>query len=101
MDCNEDHIVKLLDQVGPLCPIEALCDEVEKRGRLKLCLSWLEARQNEGVQEPALHNALAKVYLDTNKDAQRFLETNPVSSMFMDLFISLAFMFCLYRNFNE
>lgn len=29
---------------------------------------WLEDRSNERNQEPELHNALAKIYIDINKD---------------------------------
>jgi clathrin heavy chain len=39
-------------------------------------MPWLEARQAEGNQDPALHNALAKIYIDTNRDADTFLKTN-------------------------
>lgn len=28
---------------------------------------WLEARFDERSQEPALHNALAKIYIDTGE----------------------------------
>ena len=32
--------------------------------------AWLEARYEERIQEPALHNALAKIYIDSgSKDA--------------------------------
>jgi len=38
---------------------------------------WLEARYEQRVQEPALHNALAKIYIDSgSKDAQDFLIKN-------------------------
>ncbi len=53
-----------------------LVQAVEKRNRLKLLLPWLEARITEGNQEPATHNALAKIYIDLNKEPERFLTTN-------------------------
>lgn len=37
---------------------------------------WLEARNDERIQEPALHNALAKICIDVNKDPQNFLINN-------------------------
>lgn len=77
VDCNEDHVIGLLMNVGPLCPVDDLCEQVEERNRLKLILPWLEARNAEGSEEPGLHNALAKIYIDMNKDPQRFLEDNP------------------------
>merc|ERR1719197_2308260 len=76
LDCSEDFIKNLLQNVRAACPIEPLVAEVEKRNRLRMLLPWLEARQAEGNQEPALHNALAKVYIDTNRNADDFLKTN-------------------------
>ena len=44
--------------------------------RLKLLLPWLESRIHEGIEEPATHNALAKVYIDSNNNPERFLREN-------------------------
>lgn len=44
---------------------------------LKLLLPWLEARIHEGCEEPATHNALAKIYIDSNNNPERFLRENP------------------------
>lgn len=44
--------------------------------RLKLLLPWLESRSQEGYEEPATHNALAKIYIDSNSSAERFLREN-------------------------
>jgi clathrin heavy chain len=76
LDCSEDFIKTLLQNVRSACPVEPLVEEVEKRNRLKVLLPWLEARQAEGNQEPQLHNALAKIYIDTNRDADTFLKSN-------------------------
>lgn len=76
VDSSEDYVRNLIMSVGAMCPIEPLVAEVEKRNRLKLLLPWLEARANEGSQEPALHNALAKIYIDLNNNAEQFLNTN-------------------------
>lgn len=43
--------------------------------RLKLLLPWLETRVHEGVNEPATHNALAKIYIDSNNNPERFLRS--------------------------
>jgi len=51
-----------------------LVEEVEKRNRLKLILPWLESRIHEGCEEPATHNALAKIYIDSNNNPERFLK---------------------------
>merc|ERR1719281_1965642 len=64
LDCSEDFIKNLLQSVRAACPVESLVEEVEKRNKLKLCLPWLEARVAEGNQDPGLHNALAKIYID-------------------------------------
>jgi clathrin heavy chain len=76
LDCSEDFMKTLLQNVRSACPVEPLVDEVEKRNRLRVLLPWLEARQAEGNQDPALHNALAKIYIDTNRDADTFLKSN-------------------------
>ena len=44
---------------------------------LKLLLPWLESRVHEGTEEPATHNALAKIYIDANNNPERFLRENP------------------------
>ena len=46
------------------------------RCRLKLLLPWLETRIHEGSVEPATHNALAKIYIDSNNNPERFLREN-------------------------
>lgn len=49
---------------------------MEKRNRLKLLLTWLESRIHEGVTEPATHDAIAKIYIDSNNNPERFLREN-------------------------
>ncbi|CAG8774729.1 12958_t:CDS:2, partial [Acaulospora morrowiae] len=49
---------------------------VEKRNRLKLLLPWLEQRVNEGNQDTAIYNALAKIYIDSNNNPEAFLREN-------------------------
>jgi len=44
---------------------------------LKLLLPWLEGRVAEGATDAATHNALAKIYIDANNNAERFLRDNP------------------------
>ena len=39
-------------------------------------LPWLETRIHEGSIEPATHNALAKIYIDSNNNPERFLREN-------------------------
>jgi len=74
--CAEDTVKSMVMQVRNLCPIDQLVEACESRNRLKMLLPWLEARYDEGNQEPGLHNALAKIYVDTNKSPEKFLEEN-------------------------
>jgi len=76
LDCSEDFIKTLLQNVRAACPVEPLVAEVEKRNRLRILLPWLEGRVAEGNQDPFLHNGIAKIYIDTNRDPESFLKTN-------------------------
>jgi clathrin heavy chain len=75
-DCGEDFVRTLILSVRGMCPAEALVEACETRNRLKLLQPWLEARVNEGVQEPAVHNALMKVYVDMNNKPEHHLAEN-------------------------
>lgn len=75
-DAQEDFIKGLINSVGRLCPVDRLVEEVEKRNRLKILYSWLEARYKEGSKDPALHNAMAKIFVDTRQEPEKFLTTN-------------------------
>uniref|UniRef100_A0A671MTG7 Clathrin, heavy chain-like 1 n=1 Tax=Sinocyclocheilus anshuiensis TaxID=1608454 RepID=A0A671MTG7_9TELE len=76
VDCSEDTIKSLILAVRGDFSTDQLVEEVEKRNRLKLLLSWLESRVQEGCEEPATHNALAKIYIDSNNSPERFLREN-------------------------
>lgn len=76
VDCNEDIIKNLISVVRGDFSTDELVDEAERRNRLKLLLPWLESRIHDGVTEPATHNALAKIYIDSNNNAERFLREN-------------------------
>ena len=76
LDCNEDFIRGLLNNVRTQCPVDELVDEVEQRNRLRLLQPWLEARIAEGNTEAATHNAIGKLYIRLNKDPQQFLLHN-------------------------
>ncbi|CAH1801405.1 unnamed protein product [Owenia fusiformis] len=76
VDCAEDIIKQLILVVRGQFSTDELVEEVEKRNRLKLLLPWLETRIHEGQQEPATHNALAKIYIDSNNNPERFLREN-------------------------
>jgi clathrin heavy chain len=57
-------------------PIDELVAEVESRNRLKLLLPFLETTLAGGNQQTAVFNALAKIYIDSNNDPEKFLKEN-------------------------
>lgn len=57
-------------------PIDELVAEVERRNRLKLLLPFLEDTLAAGNQQPAVYNALAKIYIDSNNNPEKFLKEN-------------------------
>ncbi|XP_026877964.2 clathrin heavy chain 1 isoform X3 [Electrophorus electricus] len=77
VDCSEDVMKNLIMAVRGDFSTEHLVEEVEKRNRLKLLSPWLEARVQEGSEDPAIHNALAKIYIDSNSNPEHFLRQNP------------------------
>ncbi|ORY66519.1 uncharacterized protein BCR38DRAFT_484132 [Pseudomassariella vexata] len=77
VDCDENIIRKLLSTVNPgSIPIDTLVSEVETRNRLKLLLPFLEATLAAGNQQQAVYNALAKIYIDSNNNPEKFLKEN-------------------------
>ncbi|EJD47981.1 clathrin heavy chain [Auricularia subglabra TFB-10046 SS5] len=76
VDCDETTIKGLLASVTGNFPIDELVEEVETRNRLKLILPWLEARVQAGSQDPAVFNALAKIFIDSNNNPEAFLKEN-------------------------
>ncbi|KAI0999286.1 putative clathrin heavy chain [Podosphaera aphanis] len=77
VDCDETIIKNLLQTVNSaLIPIDELVAEVESRNRLKLLLPFLEATLASGNQQQAVFNALAKIYIDSNNNPEKFLKEN-------------------------
>ena len=77
VDCDEPIIKNLLQSVDPASiPIDELVSEVETRNRLKLLLPFLEATLASGNQQQAVYNALAKIYIDSNNNPEKFLKEN-------------------------
>ncbi|SMQ52359.1 unnamed protein product [Zymoseptoria tritici ST99CH_3D7] len=77
VDCDESIIKNLLQSVSPeSIPIDELVSEVESRNRLKLLLPFLEQTLAAGNQQVAVYNALAKIYIDSNNDPEKFLKEN-------------------------
>ena len=77
VDCEEGIIKNLLSTVDPaVIPIDELVSVVETRNRLKLLLPFLESTLASGNQQPAVYNALAKIYIDSNNNPEKFLKEN-------------------------
>ncbi|KAI4834912.1 clathrin heavy chain [Plasmodium brasilianum] len=76
LDASEDFLLNLLNNIKNISNIGNLIEIAEKRNRLKLLLPWLESRANEGYENIELHNALAKIYIDLNKDPENYLKNN-------------------------
>jgi clathrin heavy chain len=77
VDCEEPIIKNLLQSVNPASiPINDLVTEIESRNRLKLLLPFLEATLASGNQQQAVYNALAKIYIDSNNNPEKFLKEN-------------------------
>eukprot|EP00177_Eucheuma_denticulatum_P003509 GFKZ01006348.1.p1 GENE.GFKZ01006348.1~~GFKZ01006348.1.p1 ORF type:complete len:1728 (+),score=282.49 GFKZ01006348.1:317-5500(+) len=77
LDQSEDFIKNLVMSVKNTVPVEELVEEVEKRGKLKLLLSFLESRVGDGSTDVGVHSGIAKVYVESNVNPEHFLETNP------------------------
>lgn len=78
VDCDETIIKNLLFSVRGPIPVDELVEQCEKRNRLKLLLPWLEGKVKEGSTDVSVFNAIAKIYIDTNQNAEQFLKQNPV-----------------------
>ncbi|KAL3953789.1 hypothetical protein ACCO45_011745 [Purpureocillium lilacinum] len=77
VDCDENIIKQLLSTVNAQqINIDELVSEVESRNRLKLLLPFLEATLQAGNQQQAVYNALAKIYIDSNNNPEKFLKEN-------------------------
>ena len=77
VDCDESVIKNLLQSTNPTyIPIDDLVSEVESRNRLKTLLPFLEATLASGNQQQAVFNALAKIYIDSNNNPEKFLKEN-------------------------
>ncbi|ORY82573.1 putative clathrin heavy chain [Protomyces lactucae-debilis] len=76
VDCDESIIKSLLMSVIGQVPVGELVAEVEKRNRLKMLLPFLEMTLSQGTQDKEVYNALAKIYIDSNNNPEKFLKEN-------------------------
>jgi len=77
LDCDDVYIKQLLNSIRA-CPIGELVEEFDQRNKRKDLQGWLQLRANEGVPDPALHNALAMNLIDHDThEAENYLINNP------------------------
>lgn len=76
VDCDESIIKGLLMSVLGRVPLKELVQEVEKRNRLKILLSFLEKTLEGGSTDQEVYNTLAKIYIDSNNSPEKFLQEN-------------------------
>lgn len=77
VDCDESIIKSLLMSVPPQAiNVDQLVAEAEQRNRLKLLLPWLDTRIRENSTDPGVHNAVAKIVIDSNNNPEQFLKEN-------------------------
>ena len=78
LDCEESVIKNLLGSIEDpsQVPMEELVAEVEGQNRLKILLPFLEKVLQTGNQQQAVYNALAKIYIDSNSEPEKFLKEN-------------------------
>lgn len=76
VDCDENIIKNLLFSVLGRAPLKELVEEVEKRNRLKILLPFLEKTLEGGSTDQEVFNTLAKIYIDSNNNPEKFLQEN-------------------------
>lgn len=76
-EAPDEFITNLMISVRSLIPVDKLCEEVEKRNRIRLLSPFLNQLVTEGSQDTHVHSALGKIIIDTNNNPEHFLTTNP------------------------
>ena len=81
VDCDESTIKGPVAPITGSFPTHELVHEVETRKGSNLFLPWLEANVRSGSQDPAVYNAIAKIYIDSNNNPEVFLKDDNVSTL--------------------
>lgn len=76
LEAEETYLKQLILTIRGNCPIAELIQNFEKRNKLRLLETWLEQRVAEGNSTPEIHNALAKIVIDSDKNPSKFLQEN-------------------------
>lgn len=76
LGAEESYIKQLLNTIGANCNVETVVKEFEAKNKLRLLENWLEQRSIEGNTLKEVHNALAKLAIDFDKNPEAFLHDN-------------------------
>jgi clathrin heavy chain len=76
LEVEESYLKQLLFNLRGSCPADELIAEFTKRAKHRVLEEWLEQRVAEGNSAQSIHNALAKIVIDTDKNPQKFLAEN-------------------------
>ncbi|CAB0000160.1 unnamed protein product [Nesidiocoris tenuis] len=74
--CSDDAIERLVSSPFGQFSIVDLVEQLENHNKLTLLMPWLKSKADEGSTDPAVHNTLAKLYIDCDSNAERFLIEN-------------------------
>lgn len=91
--CDASTIQSVLSSIPPRFALDALVQVLEERDQLPILLPFVEQKiRQENTRDPAVYNALAKIYIVTKQNAIQFLIEN-------NLYTPLAIgMFCEKRD---
>lgn len=76
LGAEELYIKQLLQGIGSNCDIQDLISEFDYRSKERLLEEWLYQRLNEGNQLTSVHNTMAKIAIDYDKNPVQFLKEN-------------------------
>lgn len=70
---EESYIKQLLNSIGGNCRAEILVKEFDTRNKLRLLETWLDKRIAEGNTQKEVHDSLAKLVIDFDRNPEKFL----------------------------
>ena len=76
LEADETYLKQFALTIRGNCPVAELIQNFEKRNKLRLLETWLEQRVAEGNTTSEVHNALAKIVIDSDKNPAKFLNEN-------------------------
>jgi clathrin heavy chain len=76
LEAEESYLKQLVLAMRGNCPVAELIQNFERRNKIRILETWLEQRVAEGNSTPEIHNALAKITIDSDKNPAKFLQEN-------------------------